>query len=492
MIRYRNWIIATIVLSIFYIIHFFYCARSPLPEFTHKFVNSDMNATYLWAKGIIEQGPFNPKPYHPYTDWMQEHGTFEKWCEWWGSPAIYQQSPLFAYLLATHLFFSNSLLLFHFAQCLLGALLCVLIAAFASRIFKDPRITWLTLILAGLYGPFYAYSFPLLRDLVGWVLIALTILFTSLWIDQEKPRKISVFLGITLGLGLLARETFYLTIPLLLVFLYFRKSSSSSKRSLLCVGLTIAITLTPLLIRNLWVHAPLFSTSNRFAENFIEGNAASAKPAAFFIPYEMGSILSQSEGKPLRVVSETLATYKGNLHPWILLQIRKIISLFDPFEPHDNVCIYFMEDISPFVRWSIPHWIIFIPGLGGLFLGLYWLDSRQMVLWIFLISLFAGIVLTTVLSRYRQSLAILWIPWAAYFLIQVWQGIQNGSYKKSMIAIGSLIIGWWFCLHPFSVRPKNQYVRSVEYQLAAMIYQKKGQPEKAKEISEKYQKRLEN
>jgi hypothetical protein len=505
MTRYRNWIVAAVALSIFYSIHFVYCFNSALPEFTHEFVNSDMNANYLWAKGIHEQGWLNPKPYHPYNDWMQEIAPFEKWCEWWGSPAIYQQSPLFAYFLAGYLFASSNLLFFHFIQCLLGAVLCVLIAGIAAQIFRDKRITCLTVVIAGLYAPFYAYSFPLLRDLVGWVLIAVAILLFSIWNDstivgernavplqEKKLHWVSVYYGIALGFGLLARETFYLTIPLILIALFLKSFRTRLWKPLLFVGLALAMTLIPLIIRNLRTQTPLLSTSNRFAENFIEGNAASAKPAAFFIPYEMGNIFSKSNGKPVKVISETLATHGGNLQSWWLLQVRKVISLFDPFEPPDNLSIYFMKDISPCVRWGLPHWIIFIPGIGGLFLGIWRRDARQLGLWLLLISLFAGILLTTVLSRYRQSLAILWIPWAAYFLINTWQGMRNGAHKKVAIALACLIFGWWLCLKPFAVRPKNQYVRSVEYQLSAMTYQKKGQPEKAKEILEKYKKRMAN
>jgi 4-amino-4-deoxy-L-arabinose transferase-like glycosyltransferase len=483
-----------IVLALFYIAHFLFCTNSALPEFVYYFTNSDMNANLQWANTIRQEGWLNPHPYHPYNDWMQEIAPYEKWVEWWGGEAIFQQSPLFAYLLAAFLNFSSNLLIFQFAQCLSGVLLCGLLAILAATVFEDRAAGWITLLIAGLYGPFYGYSWPLLRDFASWTILVLSILLLTLWCRKWRSAKpgfvLSGVTGAILGLGLLARETFYLIIPLVLIALFLKSVQQRNYRPFAVLAIALAAVVSPLVFRNAIVGTPWFSSSNRFIENFIEGNAASAKPASLFIPYEMGDVLNRSGGKTLPVIQETLATHQADPTGWWALQIQKMVALFDPYEPPDNLSLYYLADISPFVRWGFPHWLILIPGLGGFLLGLWKRDRRQGWMWLFLFCLLANLLLTTVLSRYRQSLALLWIPWAGYFLSILFKAYLQKSHFKLAAACLFLLAGWWTCLKPLAIRPPKTYHRSTEYRLAAVIYEKRGRPDKARESLEKLRKKV--
>jgi len=51
--------------------------------------------------------------------------------------------------------------------------------------------------------------------------------------------------------------------------------------------------------------------------------------------------------------------------------VSQLRSLLDPFEPSDNLSIYFVARISPVVRFGLKYWMIVVPGLGGLMLTLY-------------------------------------------------------------------------------------------------------------------------
>jgi hypothetical protein len=54
-----------------------------------------------------------------------------------------------------------------------------------------------------------------------------------------------------------------------------------------------------------------------------------------------------------------------------------------------------------------------------------------------------------------------------------------------------LIFGWWFCLQPHSYfRPPHTYHRPTEYRLAAVIYEKRGKPEKVRESLELLRRRM--
>ena len=487
--------VAVITVTVFYVAHFLFCAYSALPDFVYYFTNSDMNANLQWARGIVEQGWLNPHPYHPYNDWMQEIAPYETWVQWWGGEAVFQQSPLYAYLLAAWLTVGKGLLTVHLAQCLGGALLCVLLALLAAVIFESRHVGWATLFLTALYGRFYGYSWPLLRDLLGWILIVSSILALTLICRQWNCGVFSPLLaaanGVLLGLGLLARETFYLIIPAALLILLVKSIRNRRFKPLLILSATLALTLSPLVLRNAAAGAGWLSTSNRFAENFIEGNARAAKPAAFSIPSEMGDILRRSDGRTTDVISQTLASHADGSGSWARLQLRKVVSLFDPYEPPDNLSLYYLADVSPFVRFGLPHWLIFIPGLGGLLLGIWKRDRRQVWLWTFLACLLAGLFFTTVLSRYRQSLALFWIPWAAWFLFACWDAFQNKSFVKFSAGALFVIFGWWFCLQPHSFfRPPQAYPRATEYRLAAVIYEKRGRPDKVRESLELLRKQM--
>ena|SRR5438128_2324525 len=104
------WAIAGVLLCLLYAENLFLCERSALPYFPYVFKNSDMYANLQWARTINEQGWLNPKPYHPYVDWMQSLGSYQDWVRWWGGEATYQQSPLYAYLISTFQRFTNDLI----------------------------------------------------------------------------------------------------------------------------------------------------------------------------------------------------------------------------------------------------------------------------------------------------------------------------------------------------------------------------------------------
>ncbi len=194
----------------------------------------------------------------------------------------------------------------------------------------------------------------------------------------------------------------------------------------------------------------------------------------------MPTILRQTAGKPLPVVVATLKTHPD---PWSLihLQTQKLLSLFDPYEPSDNLSIYFMAHISPPVRWGLSHWMIIIPGVGGLILSLRSLDRRHFWLWLLLLPLLAGVLIGLPLSRYRQSLVILWIPWAAWFLVVLARRFSQNR-RTACLMVAFLLLGWTSCLTVLSVVPRSKYERTAEYTLAIPIYVHLGQPDKAREL----------
>lgn len=478
--RWHQFALAGLVLVLLYGVHFFCCVRSPLIQIPFIYQETDMYANLLWARSIQDQGWLNPQPYHPYVSWMQLIGTREEWLQWWGGSAIFQQSPLYAYFLSGLLSLSGNLLYVHLVQTLLGMGFCVLIGLIANRVANDVRVGWVAFALAALYSPFYAYSWPLLRDLLGWIITAVLLLLLEMDRCEERKQKrnwLAGAIGLTLGVGFLARETFLLIIPLVLMALAISAVRRRNFAPLLWLVCGLVVAVSPLLVRNAKVGAPLFSSSTRFAEGFMEGNAYGTIPNQFVVLLKMRGIFERSGGQTVPVVVETIKTHP-NVWSFLRLQALKAMSLFDPYEPCDNLNIYFMENISPPVRWGLKHWMLIIPGLGGLILTLRSKDRRHLWLWLLFLPLLAGVLIGAPLSRYRQSLALLWLPWAAVFLVTLWKHFSQNR-RTAWVLLSALILGWAACLTVFNRTPRSEYERPGEYRMIILFYERAGQTEKA-------------
>jgi hypothetical protein len=309
----------------------------------------------------------------------------------------------------------------------------------------------------------------------------------------ENPRKknrLMLAVGLALGMGYLARETYSLIIPLVLLVFAIRAIGRRECLPVVCLLGGLAVVISPLCLRNLVVGAPPSSTSNRFAEAFIEGNAGSALPNQIIIPPEMREILERSHGRPAAVVFETIKTHR-NAWSFLHLETWKLLSLLDPCEPSDNLSLYFMEKISPPVHWGLKHWMIIVPGLGGLALSLLLRDRRHFWLWLMLVPLLAGVVLGTPVSRYRQSLVVLWLPWAAFCLRWWWTMLSQNRGNAWGIACAALV-GWTACLTIFARIPANQYERPFEYGVAIRVYLNEGQADKAAGMKQLFHQKFPN
>lgn len=88
-----SFAVAALTAGLLYGTHFIFCQRSTLQFLDLFFVDSDMHANLMWARGIREQGWLNPAPYHPWNHWMQTVAPYSQWVEWWGGQQIFQQPP---------------------------------------------------------------------------------------------------------------------------------------------------------------------------------------------------------------------------------------------------------------------------------------------------------------------------------------------------------------------------------------------------------------
>jgi len=480
-----QFLIGALAVTLLYTLNLAYCQRSPLQLMDAAATFSDMHANLMWAKGIGEQGWLNPRPYHPLNDWMKDIAPYSQWVAWWGGEKIFQQSPLYAYVLSLfmHKYFAMRVL-----QALMSMATCVFIGLFAGRIVGRTA-GWIAFWLAALYAPFYLYSWPFLRDGLGWLLLAASMWalaeLTSINWEEFIAWRNALLAGIVLGLGFLAKESFQLLIPvviLMLAILAWKRKVGWKVVATVTVGTVLAVS--PLILRNAMVGAPLLSSSNRFAETFIHGNAGTSSPYLAVIPTELGKIMHESGGKPLAVARATIASHPTGVRGWISLQILKLRSLLDPFESPDNLSFYFVTHISPVVRLGLRYWMILPVALAGLVLGTWRREKTHFWIWIFLVISLASMLVGIPLSRYRQSLMVMLIPCAAYFLATLYEWAGKRDFRRVGSASAALVVGWALMLGPLARQPRQQYERASEYLVSARIYERLGDEKKAREMME--------
>jgi 4-amino-4-deoxy-L-arabinose transferase-like glycosyltransferase len=475
-------ILAWLLLCIFYGIHLEYCQNSALQFIDVAFKNADMYANLSWAAGIRKQGWLNPNPYHPYNDWMQRIAPYPQWVQWWGGEQTFQQSPLYAYLLALLL---PNLVFMRLFQALMSMGTCAFIGLLTARI-ADRSAGWIAFCLAALYAPFYAYSWPFLRDGLVWfitstLLWALAELTCAEW-SSKRAQTFSWLVGGLLGLGFLAKETYLLLLPAVLVALVVLAWKRRYGGVLLRVVIAMSLVLVPLIIRNSCVKAPLLSSSNRFAETYVHGNAGSSHPYLFVIPQETGRILSDTHMQMLSVIQATIASHRDGMLGWTKLQFRKLLSLLDPYESPDNLSFYFMAAISPLVWLGLKYWMVLVPALAGFLLMVSQWERGHFWLWLFLLAFLASLFVGVPVSRYRQSLMIFFIPWAACFLAFLGGLIRHREFRKAGCYALALLLGWLLVQGPLAQHPRSNYERPNEYFLAAYIYQQLGDERKVSEM----------
>ena len=476
----RSWCFAGagLIVGFLYLTHFVYCQHSVLPYFDAAFTDSDMHANLQWAESIRAQGWLNPNPFHPYNSWMRNIAPPAEWVQWWGGEQVFQQSPLYAYLLSV---FLHQLFAMRILQAIMAIGTCGFIGLLSAHFGRT--VGWTAFWLAAFYAPFYVYSWPFLRDGLGLfitaaLLWALTELTFSDW-PSRRSQRFGWLVGILLGLGFLTRETYMLLIPVVwstLIWLSWKRRHWSTT---IHVVIATVLVISPLVIRNCRVHAPLLSSSNRFAEGFIVGNAGSAAPDTFVIPRETGEIFRDTGGKSLAVIRETIASHPSGIWGWMWLQILKIASLCDPYEIPDNLSFYFVAGISPVVGLGLSYWMILVPGLAGLFLSIRKREHAHLWLWIAFPIILSSALVSVTVSRYRQALMLFLIPWAAYFLTAFVASIRRHELRNAFSFGAPLVLGYALVLGPLSQHPRNRYERPAEYIVAAQIYHKLGEEQKS-------------
>jgi tetratricopeptide (TPR) repeat protein len=195
-----------------------YEAPSPLARYDRVFgwlifgVALLLRAAYL--KGLHESPLWADLPVDLgyYRDWALRIAAGE-----WSHGELFEQSPLYAYLLA--LIFKVAgpgLLAPRLLQIVVGSITCVLIARIGRRLLS-PGAGLAAGLLAAVYGPFLFYDGMLMKEV--FAVFFMTAMLDQLTASNGSQRGLLATAGLCLGLGALVRDNLILVAPAVALWL---------------------------------------------------------------------------------------------------------------------------------------------------------------------------------------------------------------------------------------------------------------------------------
>ena len=262
-------------------------------------------------------------------------------------------------------------------------------------------------VLHGLYGPLVFLDGFLYRDgpvaHVSALLLAIPLL-------AERPAGAvrAAGLGLLAGAAALLKQT---ALPLgllagaVLVLRGEKGASRGRAAAAFLAGLLLA--LSPLVVRNAVVGAPLFAFDTRPLVGIPWANARGADGSGSASPLLM-KVLREARGSTLAAAIRTAETWREKPLGLVELVARKLASAFNRAEIADNASFVFFRDRLP-VLSRLPLFVVLLgPGLAGLVLaqrrGLFRRGEGFLVAGAGLVPLGACVLVSTT-TRYRSGAA---------------------------------------------------------------------------------------
>ncbi len=415
---------------------------------------------YLWqiSRDPGFQVPMVDEKWH----WLWAQDILHK--SFWGEGS-YFRAPLYPYFLAALALITNSSILW---SKILQVLLCGGTAVFLYRL-SEHLFNRKTAIVAGFIYAFYGT----LVFYEAMFLIPAIFLFLVVWgiyrllVHQDRQEwYVPLITGIVLGLAALARPNILLTVPFLMLWMYFSSNLttgllSRSRRPLILL-LGVVLTVLPVTIRNKIVTGDYILISSQGGINLYLGNNPDADGLTMLMPeVQLNEAVSWDQfGEVTRAAAEREAMHplsdaqessfwstkavKFIVHnPGKFLDLiwRKTVYLLDGFENSDNADIYYQRNRSSLFSVLVWHKLIYFP--YGLLLpltiaGIYLTRERFksiLPIYIYLVAYIPSIVLFLVTARHRLPLVPFMIMLSAAGVVKLF----SGSVRTKSVAMATLL-----------------------------------------------------
>jgi 4-amino-4-deoxy-L-arabinose transferase-like glycosyltransferase len=466
------------------LVHLLAVSSTPILSYHQTFGQSDMYMFDQWAQRIANGDVLGREVYHPLNSWQLDAAPLEKWKAWYGESPVFYKAPFYPYLIAAlYRLSSDAMLPLALLQILAGAVSIVLLGRITGRIFGAAAGLGAALVYAA-YAPDIHFDMVMLRG--PWIiLISLIATWQLLALHEHPGARRALGLGVIVGIAVLVNEGFLTVPPLILVLLlaWFREP-----RRLAVLGgafaLGMAAAFVPVVFRNLVVGAPALKLAVTGSTVYAVFNAAGSSPYFFQIhPAAFVPIIEASGGDLVATILGCLRSF-ASAGDVVLFYLHKAAGLAIPYENPDNANFYYAALKSPLLG-VLPNYAVLFPvGVVGLALA-----ARRLRAWAtllpFSLSLLAAILLTLPLSRYRATLAVFLIPFAALALAEAVAFLR----ARRFVPLTAVVLGGGLAFLAagalqdrvaFAGVPRDfHYYRAAEFLLGASVYERQGRPAEA-------------
>jgi len=416
-------------------VHLLRVVNTPVFTYHRTFEASDMYLFDQWARHIVSGDVLGRQPYQPVIAWQLDLAPLERWNEWYGHPLVFYKAPFYPYLIALlYRLFGDAMLPLAILQIGAAAGSAILLLRIGTQLVGR-EAGWLGAILFALYAPAIHYDVVMLRG--PWIVLV-SLLVTSqliaLRLTPSLPR--AGWLGLTVGAALLVNEGFLL-LPVLVLGLIAWWVREVKRVAALGGGFLIGtfIALAPVILRNVLVGAPTFALAVTGSCIFAVFNAPDSNPFFFSIPPSLPHLLQTTGGRFLPLMQACVASFSSPA-AYLLFYLQKASGIVIPYENPDNANFYYAALKNPLLRVLPDYGVLFPLAAVGLALALRRRERLAPLLPV-TIALFASIMLTLPLSRYRATLAVYLMPLAGVTIAQSYRWFRERRAAPLLLALGS-------------------------------------------------------
>ncbi|MHC4945492.1 MAG: glycosyltransferase family 39 protein [Planctomycetota bacterium] len=413
----------------------------------HTFDQTDNHTFHLWARNIAGGDWLCRNQIHPYHRWTEEVAPEAQWIEWYGKKEIFHQAPLYPYVIASlYYIFGEDVFFARLFQTLMGACTCLLVFLTGRLLFG--RWTGLAAgLLIALSGYHLYYDAFILREgLIAFLTIAFLYLAAKAF--KQKNRALFFWAGLVLGLGIAAKPTAMVLIPVYLIaFIVAFKEDPLARRGARAFVFFFAmlIPLAPLYVRNVALGCPMTKISTRGPTAFINGNLREQTGSMWTPPAaETRSILREADYELPAVIKETLKTYIDYPPAYVDKLWRKTAAFLNSYEIPNNTNFYLIKTISDTLDYALVSYHFLVPCA---ILGMLILLPRLRQTWqLYAIGLMLSLATIAffIVARFRQPVVPILAIFAGYSLIWFLKKVRGRRWLPLVpaLAVFAIILSW--------------------------------------------------
>jgi tetratricopeptide (TPR) repeat protein len=384
----------------------------------------------------------------------------------WIRGEAFFRAPLYVYLLGlTYKIFGHDLFVPRLFQMVLGSLSCVLTFLIARKLFNR-TVGILSGVIASFYAMLIFYDGQLL--ITSLIVFLDLVLIGLLILTAEKPRALNwFFCGIVLGLSGIARPNILIFVPFVLIWMFFQFRDKLPTRAVLIrwmiLCFAVLLVILPVTLRNYLVSKDFILVAWQGGYNFYLGNNPNASGCSATAPeidktwwggYKDGIRLAEEEtGMKLRPsqisdfwFSKGFGFIFSQPSSWLKLLARKTLYFWKGYEISNNQNIYLYKDFSSLLDVLLGKFIVYFPfGLLGplsiLGLLICLKDFRRyLLLYLFILSYSASVIVFFVCARYRMPVIPFLIMFGSFSLWWLSRKIKERKVFPLVIFLAALAI----------------------------------------------------